>query len=110
MEPWVPRQGGIQGTLTQDRKGSHELHAVFVELEVDRPGMQDGAHQPPFSCAEPCEEKEAEAGDTEGQDGSSHPDRCGCLLDIIRKSERSPVQFLVRVPAWVAGSVPDREN
>lgn len=46
----------VQGALTQDRQGSHKLHAVFVELEVDGPGMQDGAHQAPFSRAEPCED------------------------------------------------------
>lgn len=41
------------GLLTQDGEGSHKLHAVFIELEVDRPGVQDGAHQAPFGRAEP---------------------------------------------------------
>lgn len=56
MGPWGPWQSGVQGALTQNRQGSHKLHAVFVELEVDGSGMQDGAHEAPFSCAEPCEE------------------------------------------------------
>lgn len=60
----VPPKGRVQGPLTHDREGGHELHAVLVELEAEWPGVQDGAHQAPLGRAEPWEGKQGSGGVT----------------------------------------------
>lgn len=57
-----PPKGRERGPLTHNREGGHKLHAVLVELEAERPGVQDGAHQAPLGCAEPWEGKQGSPG------------------------------------------------
>ena len=59
-----PCRAGGGGPLTHDGEGGHELHAVLIELEAQRPGVQDGAHQAPLGCAEPWEGKRGPGGVT----------------------------------------------
>ena len=59
-----PPKGRERGPLTHNREGGHKLHAVLVELEAERPGVQDGAHQAPLGCAEPWEGKQGSGGVT----------------------------------------------
>lgn len=74
----------MQGTLTQDREGSHKLHAVFVELEVDRPGIQDGADQAPFSRAKPWEVGKLRQGMPRAQTGLLRPTHPTCTFGVVR--------------------------